>query len=73
MTSPRLLNLRDAAAYCGISLWTMRDLVLAKHVPTVCLPAQRPRAGAAARHTLRRVLIDKHDLDRFIDARKSVA
>jgi len=69
--TPRLLNLRAAALYCGVSYWTMRDLVLAAHVPTVTMPPLRARAGARPKATLRRTLVDRVDLDAFIEARKA--
>ena len=67
---PRLLNLRAAAQYLGCSYWSVRDWVLAGLIPTVVLPPLRPREGGCPKTTLRRVLIDRDDLDRFIDARK---
>ena len=68
--SPRLLNLRQTADYLGCSYWTARDWVLAGLVPVVELPPLRPREGERPRKTLRRVLVDREDLDRFIEARK---
>jgi hypothetical protein len=67
---PRLLNLHQMAGYLGCSYWSARDWVLQGLVPTVELPPLRPREGERARRTLRRVLVDRCDLDRFIDARK---
>lgn len=53
----RLLNVKHAAEYLGgISLWTMRGLGWSGQVPEV-------RVG-------RRVLYDRQDLDRFIEASK---
>jgi hypothetical protein len=68
--SPRLLNLRQMADYLGCSYWSARDWVLAGWVPVVELPPLRPREGERPRTTLRRVLVDREDLDRFIDQRK---
>jgi hypothetical protein len=68
---PRLLNLRQAAAYCGLSFWTLRDYVLQGHIPVVDLPPLRPREGERPRLTLRRVLVDRLDLDWFINSRKT--
>jgi hypothetical protein len=70
--SPRLLNLRQAAAYLGCSYWTVRDFVLAGLIPVVELPPLRAREGDRPRKTLRRVLIDVRDLDVFIESRKRV-
>ena len=67
---PRLLNLHQAAAYLGCSYWTVRDWVLAGHVPAIDLPPVRPRAGDRKKQRLRRVLIDRLDLDTFIETRK---
>ena len=68
--SPRLLNMRQAAAYLGCSFWSVRDWILARLLPTVDLPPLRPREGERPRTTLRRVLVDVRDLDAFIEARK---
>lgn len=68
---PRLLNLHQAAVYLGCSYWSVRDWVLAGLLPVVDLPPLRPRPGDRARATLRRVLVDRADLDTFIEARKT--
>jgi predicted site-specific integrase-resolvase len=68
----RLVDLHDAAAYLGVSFWTVRDYVLAGYIPVMDLPANRPREGARPRKKpLRRVLIDRKDLDAFVESRKS--
>lgn len=68
--APRLLNLRQAAQYLGCSFWTARDYVLQGLIPVVEMPPLRPREGERARKTLRRILVDRADLDVFIEARK---
>jgi hypothetical protein len=68
--TPRLLNMRQTAAYLGCSFWTARDYVLQGLIPVVDMPALRAREGDRQRTTLRRVLIDRADLDAFIDSRK---
>jgi hypothetical protein len=68
--SQRLFSMRQSAAYLGVSFWTVRDYVLAGLIPVVQMPPLRPREGDRAKPSLRRVLIDRHDLDRFIDQRK---
>jgi hypothetical protein len=67
---PRLLNMRQAAEYLGCSFWTARDYVLQGLIPVVELPPLRAREGDRQRRTLRRVLIDRGDLDAFIESRK---
>jgi hypothetical protein len=67
---PRLLNMRQAAAYLGCSFWTARDYILQGLIPVVDLPPLRPREGDRGRKTLRRVLVDRADLDAFIESRK---
>ena len=53
-TSGRLLDLKAAEIYSGISAWTLRDLIASGDLPAV----RPPR--------LRRVWIDRADLDRAI-------
>jgi len=67
---PRLLDLHQAAAYLSVSYWSVRDYVLAGLIPAVQMPALRPREGDRPRNTLRRVLVDRADLDAFIDRAK---
>ena len=67
---PRLLNMRQAAAYLGCSFWTARDYILQGLIPVVDLPPLRARPGDRQRKTLRRVVVDRADLDAFIQSRK---
>jgi hypothetical protein len=67
---PRLLKMRQAAAYLGCSFWTARDYILQGLIPVVDLPPLRPRDGDRRRKTLRRVVVDRADLDAFIESRK---
>jgi len=67
---PRLLNMRQVAAYLGCSFWTARDYILQGLIPVVQLPPLRPRQGGRPGKPLRRVLVDRTDLDAFIEARK---
>jgi hypothetical protein len=53
-TAGRLLDLKAAEIYSGISAWTLRDLIASGDLPAV----RPPR--------LRRVWIDRADLDRAI-------
>ena len=68
--TPRLLNLKQAAAHLGVSFWSVRDWCLAGYLPTVELPALRPREGERPNDTLRRKLIDRADLDASIEQQK---
>jgi hypothetical protein len=68
--TPRLLNMRQAAEYLGCSFWTARDYILQGLIPVVNMPPLRAREGDRQRKTLRRVLVDRADLDAFIEARK---
>ena len=67
---PRLLNMRQAAAYLGCSFWTARDYILQGLIPVVDLPPLRARPGDRQRKTLRRVVVDRADLDAFIQSLK---
>ncbi len=67
---PRLLNLEEAARYLGISPWTARELVNAGSIPVTSIP--RPATARMHRRqpihdTLRRLLIDRCDLDRLVE------
>jgi hypothetical protein len=67
---PRLLSMRQAAEYLGCSFWTARDYILQGLIPVVEMPPLRPREGERPRKTLRRILVDRADLDAFIEGRK---
>ncbi len=62
----RLIGLKAAAQYLGLSYWTMRDIVLGGTIPIVRIPYPRARDG----RTVRRVLIDQRDLDALIEQNK---
>ena len=53
----RLFDLNSSARYLGISYWSIRTLINNGSLPAV-------RIG-------RRLLIDRRDIDRFIEANKS--
>jgi excisionase family DNA binding protein len=53
---PRLLDVEAAADYLGVSVWTVRDLVERGSLSRVALPG------------VRRLLFDRCDLDRLIEA-----
>ena len=63
---PRLLDLNAAACYLGVSYWTMRDYIFTGVIPKVTLPHPTNPNG----RVLRRTLIDKEDLDEFIERHK---
>ncbi len=52
----RLLDLRSASQYLGLSYWTLRTMIFNHEIPFI-------RAG-------RRILIDQQDLDRWIEEHK---
>jgi len=56
----RLLDLRATAAYLGVSEWTVRDLEWAGVLPRVRVPLPGGRE-------LRKLLFDRHDLERLIE------
>lgn len=70
LAQPRLLNMRQVAAYLGCSFWTARDYILQGLIPSIDMPPLKARPGDRQRRTLRRVLVDRADLDAFIEARK---
>jgi hypothetical protein len=59
---PRLMSLEVAAAYCSVGYWTIRGLVQAGKLPVV----EFPRADEEG-ESIRRVLLDREDLDKFVD------
>jgi hypothetical protein len=61
---PRLLSLKAAANYLGVSPWTIRDLEARRVLKRVSVPLP----GGAE---LRKLLFDKVDLDRLIEAWKA--
>jgi hypothetical protein len=63
---PRLLDLDGTAAYLGVSPWTVRDLEAAGVLPRVRVPL--PNGGE-----LRKLLFDRSDLDRLVEAWKDAA
>ena len=61
--TPRLLDLHGAAAYLGLSEWTVRDLEHAGILARVRVPL--PNQGE-----VRKILFDRLDLDQCIEAWK---
>lgn len=63
--APRLLDLEGAARYLGnVSPWTIRDFIAAGQLTPVRLPGPRGE-------DLRRILLDRLDLDRLIEEGKA--
>jgi uncharacterized protein (DUF1810 family) len=56
----RLYTLKEGAAYLGRSEWGMRELIWAGVIPVV------------KQQTARKIFLDINDLDRFVEANKSV-
>lgn len=63
----RLFDVKAAGEYLGVSAWTVRDWIAAGRIPTVELPSIPAREGDRPRSSFRRILIDRADLDAFID------
>ena len=61
---PRLMTMRDAAAYISVSYWTMRRYVFGGHIATVRLP------GLGRKTDRPRLLLDRADLDAWIASHK---
>src|SRR5262245_14266207 len=59
--APRLLNIVAAGHYLGISPWSVRELIWAGKLPITKIP-RIDGSGA-----MNRVLIDRIDLDHYID------
>ncbi len=54
--TPRLLSQRESATYLGISYWTLRDLTFRGEIPHVKIR--------------RRILVDRLDLDAYLERMK---
>jgi hypothetical protein len=51
----------------GVSKWTVFDYLAAGYIRALELPALRPRPGDRPKRRLRRSVIDRRELDRFLD------
>ena len=60
---PRLLDLKGAAAYLGVSPWTIRDLETSGTLRRVNVPLGMGK-------DLRKLLFDREDLDQLVDSWK---
>jgi hypothetical protein len=68
---PRLMGLKQAAKYIGVSYWLLRDCVIDGTLRPVRLPGSRLRKNgkvtAKSRdHLMRKILVDRKDLDQLI-------
>ena len=59
----RLLDVAGAARYLSVSVWCVKDLLRAGRLPRVRLPLAGDRG-------VRRLLVDRADLDRLIESSK---
>ena len=64
----RVYDADAAGDYLSVSTWTIRDWVAAGLLVPLTLPARPPRDGERPRQRFRRLLFDKRELDRFVDA-----
>ncbi len=60
MHSPRLLTLKDAASWLGLSLWAMRETLWNGQIPVVQFPGGR------------KMYVDTQDLENFINKNKRI-
>jgi hypothetical protein len=66
---PRVLSRERAADYLGISVDTLDRLIFSGSLHVVRLPVERDRkTNIGVRGTTRRVLLDRHELDRLVDS-----
>jgi excisionase family DNA binding protein len=59
-SGPRLLPLKAAAQYLGLTVWAMRERIWAGSLPVVRFPGGR------------KMFLDRRDLDSFIERHKTV-
>ena len=67
---PRLLSKQLAADYLSVDIQQVGRLIAAGQLSVVKLPAMRHADGRATTGTYRRVLIDRLELDRLVDANR---
>lgn len=67
---PAVFTLQQAAAYLGLSYWSVRDYVIQGLIPVTSYPALAPREGERPRKTLRAVRVSRQALDIFIESRQ---
>jgi hypothetical protein len=70
---PRLLSIEQAAEYLSVSYWTVREFINDGSIKAVPLPRPdtlRQRERRALGDTVRRLLIDRNDLDSLVESWK---
>lgn len=65
MNESRLLDISQSAEYLGLSVEAVKSYIKLRFIVPVPMPSCRSR-----NKKMRRVLIDRYDLDRLIDAQK---
>lgn len=60
ISNPRLLTLKEAAQWLGLTVWAMRERIWAGQIPVVQFPGGR------------KMYVDTKDLDNFIERNKRV-
>jgi hypothetical protein len=63
---PLLLDEHQCAALCGVSFWTFREWTAAGLIPVVA-----PPSPLNPRRRIRRKLVDRRDVEKFIAEHKS--
>ena len=64
VVTPRLLDIKDAAAYLGVSEWSLRSWIADGLIKPIELPSV-----SKTREKNRRLLFDVKSLDVFVDSR----
>jgi len=59
-SAPRLLPLKQAADYLGLTVWAMRERIWAGQIAVIRFPGGR------------KMYLDRYDLDRFIEENKTL-
>lgn len=60
ISNPRLLPLKDAAQWLGLTVWAMRERIWAGQIPVVQFPGGR------------KMYVDTQDLETFIQKNKRI-
>lgn len=58
ISNPRLLSLKDAAAWLGLTVWAMRERIWSGDIPVVQFPGGR------------KMYVDRLDMEKFIQKNK---